>query len=138
MAVIQTPDSSVLIPALQVGHPNHEQARKVLSRRQLRITGHVALETFAAMSSAAYKPRTSPSAAAAAIAQLDASPLTLSSQGYVDLIEKAGKEGLIGGVIYDALIAITAAQHGARLMSRDKRAAATYKALGVDLEMLAE
>ena len=64
MALIQTPDSSVLIPALQVGHPNHEEARKVLSRMQLRITGHVELETFAAMSSAAYKPRTSPSAAA--------------------------------------------------------------------------
>lgn len=138
MAVIQTPHSSVLIPALQVGHPNREEARKVLSRRQLRITGHVALETFAAMSSAAYKPRTSPSAAAAAIAQLDASPLTLSPQGHVDLIEKAGERGLMGGAIHEALIAITAAQHGARLISRDKRAAATYKALGVDLEMLAE
>jgi len=138
VAVIQTPDSSVLIPALQVGHPNHEEARKVLSRRQLRITGHVELETFAAMSSAAYKPRTSPSAAATAIAQLDSSPLTLSPQGYLDLIEKAGKGRLMGGAIYDALIAITAAQHGARLISRDKRAAATYKALGVDLEMLAE
>ena len=138
MVVIQTPDSSVLIPALQVGHPNHEEARKVLSRRQLKITGHVALETFAAMSSAAYKPRTSPSAAAAAIARLDASPLTLSPQGYIDLIGKAGEGGLLGGAIYDALIAITATQHGARLISRDKRAAATYKALGVDLEMLAK
>jgi toxin FitB len=138
VALIQTPDSSVLIPALQVGHPNHEEARKVLSRGQLRITGHVALETFAAMTSAGYKPRTSPSAAAAAIAQLDASPLTLSSQGYVDLIEKAGEASFTGGAIYDALIAITAAQHGARLISRDKRAAVTYKTLGVDLEMLTE
>ena len=136
--MIQTPDSSVLNPALQVGHPNHEEARKVLSRMQLRITGHVGLETFAALTSAAYKPRTSARAAAAAIAQLDANPLTLSSQGYVDLIDKAAEGSVMGGAIYDALIAITAAQHGARLISRDKRAAVTYKTLGVDLEMLTE
>ena len=49
-----------------------------------------------------------------------------------------GKGRLMGGAIYDTLIAITASQHGARLISRDKRAAATYKALDVNLEMLAE
>lgn len=136
MAMIHTPDSSVLIPSLQVGHPNHQETRRVLNRRHLRIIGHVALETFATMTSAAYKPRTSPSASAAAIAQLDSSPLAPSAQGYVDLMTEAGASGLIGGAIYDALIAITARQHNARLISRDVRAAATYKALGVDLEML--
>jgi predicted nucleic acid-binding protein len=136
VAVIQTPDSSVLIPALQVGHPNHAEARRVLSRRHLRIIGHVALETFATMTAAAYKPRTSPSASAAAIAQLDSRPLTLSVHGYADLIDKAGASGIMGGAIYDALIAVTATEHSARLISRDLRAAATYRALGVDLEML--
>jgi predicted nucleic acid-binding protein len=136
VAVIQTPDSSVLIPALQVGHPSHAEARKVLSRRNIKIIGHVALETFATMTSATYKPRTAPSASAAAIAQLDSSPLTLSVKGYADLIERAGASGIMGGAIYDALIAITATEHNARLISRDVRAAATYRALGVDFEML--
>jgi predicted nucleic acid-binding protein len=88
------------------------------------------------MTSAAYRPRTTPHASATAIAQLDSSPLTLSAEGYVELIRRAGTGGLMGGAIYDALIAITAAEHGARLISRDTRAAGTYRTFGVDLEML--
>lgn len=37
---------------------------------------------------------------------------------------------------YDALVAAAAAEHGLKLVSRDVRAAGTYRAMGVDLELL--
>jgi predicted nucleic acid-binding protein len=39
--------------------------------------------------------------------------------------------------VYDALVAAAVAEHGLRLVSRDARAAGTYRAMGVDLELLA-
>jgi len=43
----------------------------------------------------------------------------------------AGRRGHPGGAVYDALIGLTAARHGAELVTRDVRAAATYEALAV-------
>lgn len=39
--------------------------------------------------------------------------------------------------MYDALVGATALEHGLTLISRDRRAAETYRALGVVVEMLA-
>jgi len=44
--------------------------------------------------------------------------------------------GLSGGSIYDALIALGAAEHGLRLTTRDARAARTYRSLGVAFELV--
>jgi predicted nucleic acid-binding protein len=50
---------------------------------------------------------------------------------------QAAAAGLAGGAIYDALIAATASRAGATLLSRDRRAAATYEMLGADYELVA-
>ncbi|MCK9896916.1 hypothetical protein [Frankia sp. AgB32] len=42
----------------------------------------------------------------------------------------------LGGPACDALIAFTAAEHEATLMSLDQRATATYEAIGVTVEQL--
>ena len=38
--------------------------------------------------------------------------------------------------MYDALVGAVAAQHGLTLVSRDRRALDTYRALGVTVELL--
>ncbi len=43
---------------------------------------------------------------------------------------------LLGGPAYDALIAFTAAEHNATLMSLDQRAAATCETVGAQVEQL--
>ncbi len=42
----------------------------------------------------------------------------------------------LGGPAYDALIAFTAAEHQATLLSLDQRATATYEAVGATVEQL--
>jgi predicted nucleic acid-binding protein len=39
--------------------------------------------------------------------------------------------GISGGAVYDALVALAAAEHGAELATRDARARATYETVGV-------
>jgi predicted nucleic acid-binding protein len=53
------------------------------------------------------------------------------------LLEQAAALGISGGSIHDALIAATVLRAGARLLTRDRRAVATYERLRVDYEVLA-
>lgn len=45
-------------------------------------------------------------------------------------------QGIAGGAVYDALIAATAAEHRAELLSWDRRAAANYERYGVRFALL--
>lgn len=40
------------------------------------------------------------------------------------------------GSVYDALVGATAVEHRSKLATRDRRAVDTYRALGVDVELL--
>ncbi|GAB3459611.1 hypothetical protein GCM10027436_66190 [Actinophytocola sediminis] len=62
--------------------------------------------------------------------------LTLSEVGYQELLAMVASGHILGGSTYDALIAFTAAEHEATLMSLDQRAAATYEAVGAKVEHL--
>jgi predicted nucleic acid-binding protein len=60
----------------------------------------------------------------------------LPDLGYQKLLATAAAGHLHGGSTYDALIAFTAAEHEATLRSLDRRAVATYEAIGATVEQL--
>jgi predicted nucleic acid-binding protein len=62
--------------------------------------------------------------------------LALSSSDQRSCLAKAVGEGLRGGALYDALIAITAAKHGAKLLSADRRARPTYEGIGIEVAFI--
>jgi toxin FitB len=53
------------------------------------------------------------------------------------LLAQFAAAGVAGGAVYDGLIASAAKEAGLLLVSCDARAAATYRALGVEFELLA-
>lgn len=53
------------------------------------------------------------------------------------LVPRLAEAGIAGGATYDALIGLTAAERGALLRTRDRRAAATYERLEVSFELVA-
>ena len=59
--------------------------------------------------------------------------LALDPDGATRLPAPRGRRGLRGGALYDALIAATAREHGATLLSADRRAREAYEAIGVDV-----
>jgi predicted nucleic acid-binding protein len=59
--------------------------------------------------------------------------LALDADGQRACLRHAVDAGLRGGALYDALIAATALEHGATLLSADRRAREAYEAIGVDV-----
>lgn len=53
-----------------------------------------------------------------------------------DLVERLGRARITGGSAYDALVAATSRHHGLRLLTRDRRARATYDVIGVEYTVL--
>lgn len=81
--------------------------------------------------------RANPSIVHAFITQRFTEPfLTLSEVGYQELLATIAARQILGGPSYDALIALTAAEHQATLISLDQRAVATYEAIGANVEQL--
>ena len=62
--------------------------------------------------------------------------LALDADGQQACLRRAVDAGLRGGALYDALIAATAAEHGATLLSADRRARDAYEAIGVDVSYI--
>ena len=63
-------------------------------------------------------------------------PLVLNARGHLAAIRRLVEAGIGGGRIYDAIVGATAASAGARLVTADRRALATYALVGADVELL--
>jgi predicted nucleic acid-binding protein len=109
---VKAVDSSVVIAAFASWHEHHAIARKAMAVRPRLIAHAVITERF-----------TEPF-------------LILSETGYQELLATVAAGQILGGPAYDALIAFTAAEHGATLLSLDHRAAATYQTVGTQVEQL--
>lgn len=128
-------DSSLLIPAVAPWHAEHARADRALGGiANLRMIGHVVCETYSYLTRS--RPRTSPMVAASLLRALPGPFLVLSPEGHVRVLDLVAKGGIMGGAMYDALIAAIALEADARLLSRDERAASTYQAIGVSFELV--
>jgi predicted nucleic acid-binding protein len=128
------PDSSVVIAALGQWHPAHLASRKAIAGEERRLVGHVAFEATSVLSRMPEPYRMMPSVVIEALQRISQSPwLALDADGQHSCLRRAVAEGLSGGALYDALIAATAREHGATLLSADRRARDAYEAIGVDV-----
>lgn len=129
-------DSSVVIAAFASWHEHHAIARKAMTARP-RLIAHAAVESYSVLTRLPPPHRASPGIVHAFIAERFTDPfLTLSEGGYQELLATVAAGQILGGTVYDALIAFTAVEHDATLMSLDQRAAATYETVGAHVEQL--
>lgn len=130
-------DSSVVIAAFASWHEHHAIALKALANRP-RLVAHAAIESYSVLTRLPPPHRSQPSLVHTFLTDRFTEPfLTLSETGYQELLATVASGQVLGGPVYDALIAFTAAEHRATLMSLDRRAAATYEAVGATVEQLA-
>ena len=129
-------DSSVVIAAFASWHEHHAVARKAMAARP-RLIAHAAVESYSVLTRLPPPHRASPDIVHAFITGRFTEPfLILSETGYQELLATVAAGQILGGPAYDALIAFTAAEHNATLMSLDQRAAATYEAVGARVEQV--
>lgn len=130
-------DTSVVVAAFASWHEGHSAAVRALLRRP-SLVSHVALESFSVLTRLPPPHRAAPAIVAAFLdARFSGPYLTLPGDEHRRLVATAVGLGLAGGAVYDALVAATARHSGALLLSRDRRAARTYEALGARYELVA-
>jgi toxin FitB len=126
------PDSSVLVAALAEWHPEHEVSRAALKRHDRGLVAHTAVEATSVLSRMPEPLRVTPRVVLDGLAHDYPAPwLTLTGLDQQAFLGRAVDAGLRGGALYDALIAATAREHGATLLSADRRAQEAYEAIGV-------
>ena len=129
-------DSSVVIAAFATWHEHHAIASGAMAGRP-RLVAHAAVEAYSVLTRLPPPHRAHPSIVHAFISERFSEPfLVLSDTGYQELLATIAARQILGGPAYDALIAFTAAEHQATLLSLDQRAAVTYEAVGARVEQL--
>jgi predicted nucleic acid-binding protein len=125
------PDSSVVVAALAQWHPAHGASRAAIADEEHVLVGHVAFEATSVLSRMPEPYRITPAVVMEALERISTPPwLTLDAAGQHSCLQRAIAEGLSGGALYDALIAATACEHNATLLSADRRAMVAYQAMG--------
>lgn len=129
-----TADSSALIAAFGIWHRRHGPVREALAEVSDLAT-HAELEAYSVLTRLP-KPHRAPAELAAEYlsGQYPGQRLVLPAAGRSGLVTRLAKRGISGGMVYDALIAATAAEHGLTLLTCDRRAELTYQGLGVDYQ----
>ena len=129
-------DTSISIPALLADHEAHDLAEDVLSRCEVTIA-HVAVETYSVLTRLPPPHRVEPLDAASIVgARLPGAWVTLDDGACRSLPLGLAEARVAGGATYDGLIALAAREHDLELVSRDQRAARTYRALEVPFRLV--
>jgi toxin FitB len=129
--VRRTADSSVTIAALRKDHPAHDAAAEALATCKATIA-HVAVETYSVLTRLPAPHRADATTAAKALqARLPATYAALDANQSARVPGRLAAAGVSGGATYDGLIALTALEHDLELLTRDRRAVRSYRALGV-------
>lgn len=132
----RTADSSVTIAALLNDHPAHDAASDALATCTATIA-HVAIETYSVLTRLPAPSRPEASTVVTVLAKrLPSRYLTLDAGSCAKTTGLLAAAGVSGGATYDGLIALTALEHDLELLSRDRRAARSYRALGVRFVLL--
>jgi predicted nucleic acid-binding protein len=131
-------DTSVAVPALLGWHTAHSAARR--AARGAAIPAHALVETYSVLTRLPAPHRVESHVAESLLSgwfpgrQVLAVPADIARS----LVRRLAAAGVEGGAAYDGVLALTAAAHRAELVTRDRRAATTYEALGVRYRLIAD
>jgi predicted nucleic acid-binding protein len=129
-------DSSVTIAALLSDHPAHKTAAEALATCRTTIA-HAAVETYSVLTRLPAPHRVDATIAATVLDErLPATYATLDASKYAKAPARLATAGISGGATYDGLIALTAQEHNLEIVTRDRRAERTYRALDVPHQLL--
>jgi toxin FitB len=130
-------DTSVAVPLLVRTHTAHPDVVRWWNGRDLALCGHAVAETYSVLTRLPGALRLAPGDAARLLDERFPVRLALSTETSNGVPGVLGRLGIAGGAVYDAIVALAAAEHGAALATRDARARATYEAIGVPVTIAA-
>lgn len=124
-------DTSVAVPLLVQTHRAHAAVVSWWSGREIALSGHAVAETYSVLTRLPGDVRVAPRDAARLLRERFAVALQPRPRTTARLPEILSDLGIAGGAVFDALVALAAADNDAQLATRDARATTTYEAIGV-------
>ena len=134
---MQVVDTSIIVRAAITTDPGErEQLQNVIAESPSPIA-HVLAESYASLTALPAPFRLSPASCFTYLSSaFRTEALTLSSHGYLRVLQLIAEHGVSSGAIYDCLIAETAREHDATLVSLDQRAVTRYSLVGADYRLV--
>lgn len=130
-------DTSAAVPYLLRSHAAHGAARGHVGGRRPTLTGHSLAETYSVLTRLPGDARLAPLDAVILIEANFGEAALLDPETAASIPSVLAPIGVAGGAVYDALVALAARRAGLPLATRDRRAAATYATLRVQVELVA-
>ena len=111
-------DTSVLVPALLPGHPHHARSFPVFAsatRKQAACAAHSLAEAYSTFTRYPGKERISAEAASLMLQGIEHrfTLVWLDADEYCSAIRRMAQMGIVGGAVYDGLVAACALKAGA-------------------------
>lgn len=131
-------DTSAAIPFLMSSHVAHRAARRQLRGHDLVLTQHSLAETYSVLTRLPGDARVAPTDAVRLIEANFGAPALLPVEIAATVPALLAGLGIVGGAVYDGLVALAARAGSLALATRDLRAAATYIALGVEVSQIVD
>jgi predicted nucleic acid-binding protein len=129
-------DTSVALAWVDRDHQFHSAVDARLAGHRLGLAGHAAFETYSVLTRMQPPKRLAAAAAQRLIGAEFPATVPLPSGSVSGLLAEFAAAGVAGGAVYDGLVATAAKEAGLLLVSCDSRAVATYRALGVEFELV--
>lgn len=129
-------DTSVAVPLLLESHSAHESVKGWAKGRKLTLCAHSLVETYAVLTRLPGDNRLAGEDAVRVIDDTFPSSLMLPDAAGKNIHRRLESAGVLGGAVYDGLVALTALENGIPLASRDRRAVNNYLSLGVEVQLV--
>jgi predicted nucleic acid-binding protein len=129
-------DTSVAVASIIAGHEANRSTLDALGDRTLGLAGHAWFETFSVLTRMPAPARRAAGEVAAILAHNFPGSYFLTPGASAELTQRLPQLGITGGAVYDGLVGTAAASAGLTLITRDRRALDTYRAVGASVELL--
>ncbi len=129
-------DTSLAVAALDPAHEAHAACRRALVEHRPALAGHAAFETYSVLTRLPIPLRLGADQAVAVLAEAFPGECWLDAAGMRDLRARLAALDIVGGSVYDALVGQASVTNGRVLLTRDRRAERTYRALDVDYQFV--
>jgi predicted nucleic acid-binding protein len=126
-------DTSVAVALSVADHEGRAACRAVVEGRRIGLAGHAAFETFSVLTRLPAPARRTPAAVSRLVRHNFPYGRQLGPEAAEALFDRLAEIGISGGAVYDALVGATAVEHRIPLVSRNRRALGTYRALDVEV-----
>jgi len=129
-------DTSAAIALLVEDHEGH--AAVVVAARHLRLglAGHAAFETYSVLTRLPPPARVGAVTARRLLSTNFPATRFLGAPAAERTLDTIAATGITGGAVYDALVGAVAAAHQVDLLTRDRRALDTYRAVGAEARLV--